>query len=485
LPSTETIATTSTPAAPTLTKTDSSCTSSTGSIEVTAPLGTGFTYSIDGTTYQTSPIFSSLSPKSYNITVKNSSGCVSLPATETIATTSTPLAPTLKKTDSSCTSSTGSIEVTAPLGTGFTYSIDGTTYQSSPIFSSLSPKSYNITVKNSSGCVSLPAIETIATIATPAAPILSKTNPTCTVSTGSIQVNSPLGAGFTYSIDGTTYQTSPIFSSLSPKSYNITVKNSSGCVSLPAVETISTVSRIDPINSVQYICFDKTGLLIAPVIIDTKLSPTDYSFVWTFAGSPISITSSSYVATAVGIYKITATSKTGGCTILFNADVKESKEAIAVATVGNDFDTQQQIIVTVTGGLGNYEYQLDDGLPQSNPILFVSKSGDYTVKVIDKLGCNNFLLPVNVLNFPRFFTPNNDGYNDTWNIEGLNKPEKAIIYIFDRYGKLLKQISPVSKGWDGVYNGVAQPASDYWFRLLYQDSTGANKEFKAHFSLKR
>ena len=262
------------------------------------------------------------------------------------------------------------------------------------------------------------------------------------------------------------------------------IKSISGtCSDIKSVMVV--IINNQPTNSVQYICFDKAGLIVAPITIDTNLSATDYSFVWTLAGNPLGIATSSYKTSTVGLYSIAATSLTGGCKVVFNADVKESKEAIASATVGNEFDNQQQIIVTVTGGLGNYEYQLDDGLPQSIPIFSVSKAGDYIVKVIDKLGCNNFLLPVNVLNYPRFFTPNTDGYNDTWNIEGLNQPEKAIIYIFDRYGKLLKQISPVGRGWDGIYNGVALPASDYWFRLLYQDSIGASKEFKAHFSLKR
>ncbi len=260
------------------------------------------------------------------------------------------------------------------------------------------------------------------------------------------------------------------------------IKSTSGtCSDIKPITVV--IINTQPINSVQYLCFDQAGKVIAPITIDTNLSPSDYSFVWTLAGNPLAITTSSYQTSTLGLYSIIATSLTGGCKIVFNADVKESKEAIAVATVGNDFDNQQQIIVTVTGGLGSYEFQLDDGLQQGSPIFSVSKAGDYVVKVIDKLGCNNFLLPVNVLNYPRFFTPNTDGYNDTWNIEGLNQPEKAIIYIFDRYGKLLKQISPTGSGWDGIFNGAALPASDYWFRLVYQDSIGASKEFKAHFSL--
>jgi gliding motility-associated-like protein len=236
---------------------------------------------------------------------------------------------------------------------------------------------------------------------------------------------------------------------------------------------------------IYYLCTDTAGQIVAPIKIDTNLSSLDYSFAWEYNSSPINVTSSSYDATAIGVYKVTATSLSGGCSKFFNAEVKESKEATAETTVETDFNNQQQIIVTVTGGLGNYEYQLDDGLPQSSPIFAVSKGGEHTITVIDKLGCNNFVLNVNVLNYPRFFTPNADGYNDFWNIGGLSQPEKATIYIFDRYGKFLKQISPTGRGWDGNYNGVALPASDYWFRLLYQDSVGVSKEFKAHFSLKR
>ncbi|MFA7446685.1 MAG: T9SS type B sorting domain-containing protein, partial [Flavobacteriaceae bacterium] len=86
-----------------------------------------------------------------------------------------------------------------------------------------------------------------------------------------------------------------------------------------------------------------------------------------------------------------------------------------------------------------------------------------------------------------------DGYHDRWNITGLNAFHNAEIYIFDRYGKLLKQLNPTGDGWDGTYNGTPLPASDYWFKVVYDepqtDSEGnittKRKEFKAHFSIKR
>ena len=63
-----------------------------------------------------------------------------------------------------------------------------------------------------------------------------------------------------------------------------------------------------------------------------------------------------------------------------------------------------------------------------------------------------------------------------------------MIYIFDRYGKLLKQLSPSGAGWDGTYNGNPMPTSDYWFTVEYRetnDGSNAKKQFKANFTLKR
>ena len=91
-----------------------------------------------------------------------------------------------------------------------------------------------------------------------------------------------------------------------------------------------------------------------------------------------------------------------------------------------------------------------------------------------------------LIDYPRFFTPNGDGYNDTWQIIGIDTRPLSTIYIFDRYGKLLKQLSPLSEGWDGTFNGKPLPATDYWFTVIYEEpGTEIIKTFRAHFSLKR
>jgi gliding motility-associated-like protein len=65
----------------------------------------------------------------------------------------------------------------------------------------------------------------------------------------------------------------------------------------------------------------------------------------------------------------------------------------------------------------------------------------------------------------------------------VNQPY-AKIYIFDRSGKLLKQLSPTTEGWDGTYNGRLMPSDDYWFTVDYQEGVNT-KQFKAHFAMKR
>ena len=81
---------------------------------------------------------------------------------------------------------------------------------------------------------------------------------------------------------------------------------------------------------------------------------------------------------------------------------------------------------------------------------------------------------------PKFFTPNNDNTNDYWIVPNrLNQVSKVLIY--NRYGKLLKQINDLSRGWDGTFNGSPSRSDDYWYQIIYKDG----KVLKGHFSLVR
>ena len=115
-------------------------------------------------------------------------------------------------------------------------------------------------------------------------------------------------------------------------------------------------------------------------------------------------------------------------------------------------------------------------------------TGEYFINIFDTLGdCSPTRLgPIYIINYPNYFTPNGDGINDNWNIWDLSQQSDAVISIFDRYGKFLKQISPAGSGWDGTYNGEKLPSTDYWFTVDYLPQNSQTRQvFRAHFSLKR
>ena len=108
--------------------------------------------------------------------------------------------------------------------------------------------------------------------------------------------------------------------------------------------------------------------------------------------------------------------------------------------------------------------------------------GEYIVYVRDKNNCGTVTEEVYLLYYPRFFSPNGDGVNEYWQIEFLDLEPGIEIFIYDRYGKLLTQVYPNSLGWDGTYEGVKMPATDYWFKIK---RPGKNNVYTGHFSLKR
>ncbi|MDY0089459.1 MAG: T9SS type B sorting domain-containing protein [Flavobacteriaceae bacterium] len=253
--------------------------------------------------------------------------------------------------------------------------------------------------------------------------------------------------------------------------------------------TISKTIQVNALPEVSLqdgtICLDtESGAVVTPYTLTTGLPAQGNTFVWKHNGELLLQTTSNLTVTTAGNYEVTVTNNLTGCSATAQATVSFSTPISGYAVVGEDFHNMQTITVYITGGSGYFSYQLDGGLMQTTSQFTGHFQGDYTITVRDSLGCNDLVLEVTVLNYPRFFTPNDDGFNDFWNISGVNND--AQLYIFDRYGKLLKQLQPNTlTGWDGTYNGEQLPSTDYWFKLIYRNDLGAEKEFKAHFSLKR
>ena len=278
----------------------------------------------------------------------------------------------------------------------------------------------------------------------------------------------------------------PITSSNLPTVYvrvnNTLTKN---CFDLKPI-AIKVIKVPNPNPKGGIICYEsKTKTVLNSYIINSGLSASTHFFKWLDETKKIVGTASTYEAKLPGIYTLIATSKATGChSFPIGVEVLPSEPAKVTYTISDDFANEQILTIQATGVGGDYEYQLDFGPFQDSPVFQDLATGTHNVTVRDKNGCGNTETKVLVVNYPKYFTPNGDGVNDTWNITSLENQTNSIISIYDRYGKKITEIKPTSEGWDGSYTGQILPASDYWFTINYIED-GIAKEFKSHFSMKR
>jgi gliding motility-associated-like protein len=233
------------------------------------------------------------------------------------------------------------------------------------------------------------------------------------------------------------------------------------------------------------ICAPSTQITLDAGIIDSAL-PSAYTYQWYLNGVllPGSI-NPTYIATAAGMYSVKVTN-IYGCHKTRKIKVIKSEIASIQNITVTDMTEINSITVAV-GGNGIYEYSLDDiaGPYRTSGFFNNVPMGLHELFVRDQNGCGIVgPIPVAVLGIPHYFTPNGDGFHDYWNVMGispLSPNASSIIYIFDRYGKLLKQINPIGLGWDGNYNDREMPSDDYWFSVQFKDGRKVN----GHFALKR
>ncbi|WP_452225830.1 T9SS type B sorting domain-containing protein [Lacinutrix cladophorae] len=273
-----------------------------------------------------------------------------------------------------------------------------------------------------------------------------------------------------------------------------------------AIETLDLLVLLKPQFTLEdfYLCTFTNGTeAINDPIMDTGLSTMDYLFEWTENNNPNLVlgTDSFYVPTQAGIYSVLVTNRLTGCaTTIDNPNtvsvITESSppDNLTATVVSDAFSTTNSIEANAISDNNTiYEFSLDNGPFQSNgtnTFVFTDVAyGNHTIIARDINGCGEISVSVLVIDYPLIFTPNNDGINDTWQIFGLDNKMEAKIYVFDRFGKLLKQLNPNTIGWDGTFKGKPLPASDYWFSIEYVEpnnlENSRRKEFIAHFTLKR
>ena len=160
-------------------------------------------------------------------------------------------------------------------------------------------------------------------------------------------------------------------------------------------------------------------------------------------------------------------------------------------SIVDDSNNNSITINDANNNLGEYDYEYslnnEFGPFQDEPFFDNVPAGIHKLYVRDTNNCGTAALEVSIIGYPKFFTPNNDGENDTWNIIGINSDfyPTSSLTIFDRYGKLITEINPMLESWNGLYNGKELPSTDYWFSVELKDNTGKIRRKQGHFSLIR
>ena len=262
------------------------------------------------------------------------------------------------------------------------------------------------------------------------------------------------------------------------------------------------------VTTPQILCLNDLPLNIA-----AENARDVYTYIWQDENGTVlnTVSRDNINITTGGTYTVTATTTDGTlCERSENIVVNESNPAIlersfiTIIDEGNNIGSEDNLSIsidTITNNLGPGDYQFavintDDNsrIPiigfQDEPLFENLEGGVYQIIVNDKNGCApDEMLLVSVIQFPKFFTPNGDGKNDTWIVKGANKDfyPNASINIFNRYGKLVAQEPIDSQGWDGMYQGKLLPSDDYWFNitLIPADATKPTINKKGNFSLLR
>lgn len=209
------------------------------------------------------------------------------------------------------------------------------------------------------------------------------------------------------------------------------------------------------------------------------------TYSWMAAGTPLGVMDVINVSPAqTTTYELNMTRGLCSASASYQVIVSTNPVIVRIDSVAL---RDREIILDPSYGTAPYTYSVDSREPDVNSIKKDLSFSTHIAKVVDAAGCSTtmqFAMEPPAISIPEHFSPNGDGTNDTWVCPSLaDVYPNSLVSIYDRFGKLLIQfLGADADGWDGTYQGVPMPSTDYWYQI---DIEEINMQYVGHFTLIR
>ncbi|QHL87503.1 T9SS type B sorting domain-containing protein [Nibribacter ruber] len=448
----------------TLTATPEDCGLKNGSITATNITGgtEPYSYSLNGGTFQATASFKSLTAGSYTFAVKDATGCV-ITQSITVGSTGGVQSFILAKTDATCGSNSGTVTVGQVTGgqSPYTYSINGTYFQTSPAFTGLAEGTYQMTVKDAKGCQTVQPI-TVASSQTITKVSFTAEPAGCGQATGRVTVTEVTGgvAPYTYSLNGTTFTSNTLLIGIAPGTYQLTVKDAKGCTYSTPVAVTQVGAQIALVKDV--LC---QGDANGSILLSTQGAKGQAEF--SINNGQSFQKDSVFSNLAAGTYEVVARFN-GSCTMSLGKITVKAPAVLKVAVKPLTASTAS--VTSISGGTAPYTYQVDQGAFITESEFQNLTAGNHTLVVKDKNGCTlkvTFTMPTiedgKGIEIPTGFTPNGDGINDVWVLKNVSTYFPGCsVTVYNRWGSPVFESRGYAKPWDGTHMGKPVPAGTYY-----------------------
>ena len=334
---------------------------------------------------------------------------------------------------------------------------------------------YTLVVTNEAGCESNPLTVAVSVVSNPPQPTITLNGPADLCEGDIVTLTSSVTSNFTWIINGTPSGLStPSVSTNAPGTYQVEVTNSAGCSSISEIVSITVKPNLPPIitaDSDTIVCGDQA------INITLTASAGFTAYEW-FPGGE---TSQSLIVTEAGTYFVTGTNQNGCQASSFiniiqspviNAEINSPlyNNGFNISTIGG---SDGVINTTVSGGTPDFTYTWADNSTIVTSDRSNLPAGTYSVIITDAVGCSveltiTLTAPSGLL-VPNGFTPNGDGFNDRFVVQGLEGYPSNTLTVFNRWGNIVFQQRGYNNDWVGVNNSGDNVPEGTYFIILEVD----------------